>query len=55
MVLLFCECMRSGETGMSSRRVTWMTGEYDTLSVEETYAAVANHRSACTLQRDLYA
>jgi len=55
MVLLFCECMRRGDEGTASRRVTWRTGEYDVLSTEEVYAAVAGHRSACLLQRDLFA
>ena len=55
MVLLFCACMRYGEDGMASRRVTWVTGEYDVLSTEEAYAAVANHRRECRLQPDLVA
>ena len=55
IVLLFCECMRRGEEGSSSRRVTWRTGEYDVLSTEEVYVAVAGHRAVCALQPDLLA
>ena len=55
MVLLFCACMRDGEDGLSSRRVTWRTGEYDVLDTEQTYVEIARHRGACELQPDLFA
>ena len=53
-VLLFCECMRHGDGGVSSTIVTWQTGEYDVLDTEAIYAAVAGHRAECWLQTDLY-
>ncbi len=53
--VLFCACMRYGEVGESSRLVGWYEGEYDVLSSEEVYVAVAAHRTACGLQRDLFA
>ena len=33
--------------------VNWRDGEYDVLSTEEVYAAVAGHRRVCRLQPDL--
>jgi hypothetical protein len=58
-VLLFCECMRVGEDNETAdpsiiqRMPGWYEGEYDVMSTEETYAAVAGHRKTCRLQPDL--
>ena len=54
VVLLFCACMRRGESGLSSRRVTWRIGEYDVLDTEQTYVEIARHRGACELQPDMF-
>ena len=60
-VIPFCECfhkpdyeggrpMGKDDDGM----LWWRPHEYDVLSTEEVYAAVAGHRKACELQPDLY-
>jgi hypothetical protein len=54
----FCECMHApdydGGKPMGSVTLTWRDGEYDVLSSETVYAAVANHRRECRLQADMF-
>ena len=58
-VVPFCQCMHAPdyEGGRPGGSVTlaWRDGEYDVLSTEQTYTAVAGHRRACELQPDLLA
>jgi hypothetical protein len=58
-VLPFCACfIEVGEAGEVQKTIgpvlTWLTGEYDALSTEEIYVAVAEHRRVCRLQLDLF-
>ena len=59
-VVPFCQCMHKPdyEGGKPMGKdddgtVNWRDGEYDVLSTEEVYAAVAGHRRVCRLQPDL--
>ena len=55
----FCPCMHApdyeGGQPMGSVTLAWRDGEYDVLSTEAVYVAVAAHRSTCRLQPDLLA
>ena len=58
-VLPFCPCLRNGEDTESQYYSTldtpirWRAGEYDVMSTEEVYVAVAGHRAVCQIQPDL--
>ena len=56
-VLPFCECFLEGEGREVQKSIGpflgWRAAEYDVLSTEEVYAAVAGHRRECRLQPDL--
>ena len=53
----FCPCMHApdyeGGQPMGEVALAWRDGEYDVLSTEEVYVAVAGHRRVCQLQPDL--
>ena len=59
----FCSCMHlsdyEGGTSIGDPNydatLSWRDGEYDVLSTEAVYVAVAAHRSTCRLQPDLLA